>query len=267
MLGVRRRSGRLPTALRGASLDVTAGELPPLRCDLLMVALTPDAPDAAGYRRTYLEGTARVLRAVERSGHRPRRAVLVSSSSVFGDVTGEVDETTAPRPDRSQARILLETEQVFRTALPHGTVARLSGIYGPGRTRLIESVRAGTVTDAGRWTNRIHRDDAAAAIAGLLTTTPEAESVVIVTDDEPAPLGEVAAWLADRMGVPSPPGLDGPSAPHGKRLRNTRLRAAGLAPSYPSYREGYTAVLAAEGPDRRPPADRPHQRARSARPE
>ena len=51
------------------------------------------------------------------------------------------------------------------------TSLRLGGIYGPGRTRLIESVRSGRAAirpGAPRFGNRIHRDDAAGALAHLI---------------------------------------------------------------------------------------------------
>ena len=47
-----------------------------------------------------------------------------------------------------------------------GVTLRLGGIYGPGRTRLLESVRAGRAAydpRGPRYTNRIHRVDAASA--------------------------------------------------------------------------------------------------------
>jgi len=67
------------------------------------------------------------------------------------------------------------------------------------------------------------------------------ERLYLGTDDEPAQLGDVAAFLADRLGAPAPPQAD-PTRGHGKRLSSARLRATGWAPTYPSHREGYAAV-------------------------
>jgi nucleoside-diphosphate-sugar epimerase len=61
------------------------------------------------------------------------------------------------------------------------------------------------------------------------------------TDDEPAQLGDVAAFLAERLGAPAPPPAD-PARGHGKRLSNARLRSTGWAPEYPTYREGYAGT-------------------------
>jgi nucleoside-diphosphate-sugar epimerase len=132
-------------------------------------------------------------------------------------------------------------EEAFHERLPHGTVLRLSGLYGGSSTRLLDQERSGGITDPHRWTNRIHREDAAAAVVHLLTMGLPPESLYLGTDDAPAQLGDVAAYLAERLGAPAPPPAD-PEQGHGKRLSNTRLRATGWEPARPSYREGYARL-------------------------
>jgi nucleoside-diphosphate-sugar epimerase len=133
---------------------------------------------------------------------------------------------------------LLAAEELFGERLPDGTVLRLSGLYGGSSTRLLDQVLAGRVEDPHRWTNRIHRLDAADAVVHLLTRPELPERLYLGTDDEPAQLGDVTAFLAERLGAPTPPAAD-PARGHGKRLSNARLRATGWRPSRPSYREGY----------------------------
>jgi nucleoside-diphosphate-sugar epimerase len=134
--------------------------------------------------------------------------------------------------------MLLEAEGLFSARIPHGTVLRLSGLYGGPPGRLHARVLAGDIAEPNRWTNRIHRDDAATAVVHLLTVAQAPDPLYIGTDDEPALLGDVAAHLAHRLGAPAPPATDVARAT-GKRLSNVRLRATGWAPAYPSYREGY----------------------------
>jgi nucleoside-diphosphate-sugar epimerase len=101
--------------------------------------------------------------------------------------------------------------------------------------------------DPPSFTNRIHRDDCAGALAHLLGRRLAGEvvpPVVLASDDEPAPLAEVAAWLADRLDVARPPDMPtDPAAPRNKRCRNERLRNLGYTLQYASYREGYEHVL------------------------
>ena len=95
-----------------------------------------------------MDGLAHVLDALERDGVTPRRVLFVSSTAVYGDAGGGwVDESTTPAPGGFSGRILREAEELLRSRL-RGTgtapvVLRLGGIYGPGRTRLIDQVRGG----------------------------------------------------------------------------------------------------------------------------
>jgi nucleoside-diphosphate-sugar epimerase len=251
VVGWRRSAGKLPSRIEGASVDLK-GELPPIPrdTDVVVIALTADGRSEAAYRATYFDGTANVLSALERDGVTPQRIVFVSSTAVYGnDDGGWIDERTAPSPSTPTGAVLQETEQLLADRAPQAVQLRLSGIYGPARTRLIDQVRNGTVRPGGapHWTNRIHRDDAAAAIvhiAGL----EAAAGAYLGTDDEPALLTDVQDFLAAEMGMP--PTLAGDAVGHeatGKRCSNALLRASGFALTYPTYREGYRAVLRGAG--------------------
>jgi nucleoside-diphosphate-sugar epimerase len=242
VLALRRNADRVPAPLRGRSVDLTreAPDLQGVRARLLVVALTARPRSEEAYRATYVEGMGRVLDALARGGDVPERAVLVSSTAVHGagDLPPLQDETTPASPTDGPGRMLLAAEELFGERLPDGTVLRLSGLYGGSSTRLLDQVLAGRVEDPHRWTNRIHRLDAADAVVHLLTRPELPERLYLGTDDEPAQLGDVTAFLAERLGAPTPPAAD-PARGHGKRLSNARLRATGWRPSRPSYREGY----------------------------
>lgn len=253
VLGLRRRATLLPDPIRGLSRDLTRPfALPtvdPVR--ILVVASAPGGRDLDTYRRTYLDGLGNVLDALTAGGHRPDRVLLVSSTGVYGVDDGSwVDESTPAVPMRSTGRILLEAEQYLHERIPHGVVLRLAGIYGPGRTRLIDQVEAGeaVVPEPDVHTNRIHRDDAAAAIVHLLTGDDDPPSRLIGVDDEPALKGDVLRFLAAELGHPDPPSAPVDRRRGGdKRCRNAALRATGFAFAHPDYRSGYRAVLAGRG--------------------
>ncbi|GAA4679031.1 NAD(P)H-binding protein [Nocardioides nanhaiensis] len=245
VLALRRRADLVPAPLQALSVDLTAEtpSLPSLDLRYLVVALTARPRSEESYRATYVEGLRRALDAVEAAGKRPERAVLVSSTGVYGEVPDGtlVDEDLEPTPADGPARMLLESERLFAERLPGGTVLRCSGLYdGAAPSRMVERVAAGEVDDVERWTNRIHRDDAAAAAVHLLTRDDPPADVYLGNDDEPALLGEVAAEIARRIGAPAPPAAD-PARAHGKRISNARLRATGWEPQYPSHREGYAS--------------------------
>jgi nucleoside-diphosphate-sugar epimerase len=253
--GLRRSPGVLPAAIRPLAGDLTADDgIPPLPTDLdLVVHAAAGARGADGYRALYREGLRRVLEAVAATGASPR-VLFVSATSVYGVTDGaEVDETTPTDPTSDTGAVLVEAEQLLHDAPFHTTALRLAGIYGPGRTRLVDQVRDGSarLPQLPVHTNRIHRDDAAAAAVHLLTGVAEPAATYVGVDDEPADKAQVLRFLADELGVPHPP----PAGPGDrtrrrggdKRCRNTRLRATGWVPSYPTYREGYRAILAGEG--------------------
>lgn len=243
--GVRRDVSALPHQIEGCAADLATDTLPDLPADLLVIALAPDQRDGAGYRHTYVDAMRRGLEAVRRAGV-PQRAVLVSSTSVYGDLEGDLDEETALAPTTDRARVLLEAEALFHELLPHGSVLRLSGLYGTPGNRLVRQVRAGESKDPGRWTNRMHRDDAAAAVVHLLTQAQAPAGLYVGTDDEPCAAGVVRDFVADELGIARPT-QTGVTDPVGRRMINARLRSSGLALQYPTFREGYRAQLELDG--------------------
>lgn len=257
VVGWRRSPEKLPAAIEGSAADLSAAELPPVPADTtaVVVAVAADSPTEAAYRAAYVDGLSHVLDALERDGVTPRRVLFVSSTAVYGDADGGwVDEGTTPAPGGFSGRILREAEELLTNRL-RGTgtapvVLRLGGIYGPGRTRLIDQVRGGTAVIPAdpRYTNRIHRDDAAGAIVHLCTMAEEPAPVYLGVDDDPAELGDVLRFLASELGLEVPPSGSADEARGGnKRCSNALLRGTGFSLAYPTFREGYRDILAGVG--------------------
>ena len=252
VLGWRRSPEKLPEGITGQAADLT-GELPriPAGTDVVVIAVAARERTEAAYRAAYVDGTANVLDALERDGVRPRRILFVSSTAVYGDADGGwVDESTPPAPASVTGAVILEAEQLLHDRRPDAVVLRLSGIYGPGRTRLIDSIVDGTaVVPAGtQLTNRIHRDDAAAAIVHLSTTVSNPAPLYVGVDEEPVELAEVLGFLAGELGRTLPDPAPASSSRGGnRRLSNSLLAGTGFEFTYPTYREGYRAVLAGTG--------------------
>ena len=242
-----------PTSLRAALAEVEHGGI-----DAVVYAAAAGRGDAQSYRRTYVEGLRNVIEWAGAQGMRPPSVLFTSSTAVYAQSDGEwVDETSATEPTQFSGSLMLEAESLLAGSAGGGTVLRLGGIYGPGRTRLIDNVRSGRASiraGAPRWTNRIHREDAAGALhhllARLLANAP-VDPVYIGVDDEPADEADVLRWLATRLGAPAPPvaadaETDVPPtgrAATNKRCRNRRLRESGYDCRFPTYREGYGALI------------------------
>lgn len=284
VVGWRRSPDKIPPGIEGVGVDLSSGELPPLPAETtaVVVSLAADSPTEEAYRAAYVDGLGHVLDAVDAAraagAGAPDRIVFVSSTAVYGDAGGgRVDENTTPDPGGFSGRIMLEAENLLASRL-RGTgitpvVLRLGGIYGPGRTRLIDQVRGGNavVPAESRFTNRIHRDDAAAAIVHLCTMDEEPGPLYLGVDNDPAELGDVLRFLATEMGLPLPapeepsrgeasgdgpsrgepsrsePSQGEPSRGGNKRCSNSRLLGTGFTFHYPTFREGYQALLAGIG--------------------
>lgn len=257
VVGWRRSPEKLPPDIEGTAADLTR-PLPrlPDGTDVIVVTAAAGERSEAAYRAAYLDGVANVLAAVEREmagGHRtvPPKLLFVSSTAVYGDSDGGwLDEDSPATPATATGRIILAAEELLHDRLPHAVVLRLAGIYGPGRTRLIDQVRSGTATlpQSTQYTNRIHRDDAAAAIVHLTTNVPAPAPTYIGVDSEPSGLDEVLLFLAGELRLPDPPPGDADRTRGGaKRLSNALLLSTGFQFRYLTFREGYRAVLAGQG--------------------
>jgi electron-transferring-flavoprotein dehydrogenase len=231
---------RVPAAASGDGVSWLAADLVsgagldalPATPDAVVVAVAPDERSEAAYRALYLDGVARAL---VRFKALPR-LVFVSSTAVYGEGAGEwIDEDTAPSPPAFNGQVLLEAEASAARFATRATALRLSGLYGPGRDFLR---RSALQVSAGRrhWSNRIHIDDAAAAVS-LLLDVPTPPSLLLGNDDAPALQWQVMNFLRAPVGLPPLPEPGGPVS--GRRIANARLRALGWVPQYPSYREGY----------------------------
>jgi len=254
--GLRRHPGELPAPIEPlaadladpASLGACLGTLhrPP---DWVVYAAAAGGFSDERYRAAYVDGPRHLLAALTAAGASPRRLVFTSSTGVYAHSGGEwVDEDSPTEPEHFSGSRLLEGERLLLDSPLEVVVARLGGIYGPGRTRLIERVRRGEESCGDgppSWTNRIHRDDAAGAAAHLLAL-PEVHPVYNVVDEEPAQRCAVARWMAERLGVAPPAPGDGGgerTQRSNKRVSSRRLQESGYRFLYPTYREGYGALL------------------------
>jgi nucleoside-diphosphate-sugar epimerase len=242
--GVRRQVDALANGIRPWRIDLTdpaSFDAPPAAFDYLFYTASADRRDEAHYRSVYVDGLRDLLNALRVAGCPLRRIFFTSSTAVYGQSEGEwVDENSTTEPPGFNGRVLLEAEAIVREAAETGINVRLSGIYGPRRTRLVRKVRDEEATATGSWTNRIHVEDCAGALHHLMRLGyPEA--LYLGTDDEPATTADVVEWLSAELDAPAPP--EGPTDRLNKRCRNARLRETGYRFEYPTFREGYRPIV------------------------
>lgn len=236
VVAVRRRDVPTVEGVRHLRADLASGEgfaRLPRRPDAMVFCAAPEQRDEAGYRTLYVDGLRRLLDVLD-----VPRLIFVSSTAVYAEDAGEwVDEDTPARATAFNGRVLLEAEHEL-AGHAGGIALRLSGLYGPGREMLLRRAREGGAGSA-RWSNRIHVQDAAAALSHLLDR-PDPRPLYLGNDDEPALEHAVLAWLRAREGLPPVPAAKGPES--GRRVSNDRLRASGWVPVYPDFRRGYAGL-------------------------
>jgi nucleoside-diphosphate-sugar epimerase len=240
-------------AFRADLLDVDGLRALPSRIDVVFYMASAGGGDDRAYRSAYVDGLRYLLAALE--GHPIRRFLYTSSTGVYAQSAGEwVDEDSPAEPGHFSGRRLLEGEHLLLWSRFPATVVRLAGIYGPGRSRLVERVRQGEAVVPGGapvYANRIHRDDCAGVLRHLMALENPA-CLYAAADHEPADLATVLRWIAERLGVPPPRVEAGETgARYGrtsnKRVRNGRLLATGYRFRYPTFREGYGKMIARDG--------------------
>ncbi len=206
--------------------------------DVVIHCASSGGGGAESYRRIYLEGARNLLTVL-----RPDRFIYTSSTSVYAQTDGEwVDEESAAEPEHETGQILRQTEEFVRQN--GGLVARLAGIYGPGRSALLRkflSDDAKIEEGGGRYLNQAHRDDIAAALVHL-ATIPNESQIVNVVDHEPRTQRECYEWLARKLGRPLPPSVARAArrkrGASNKRVSNRKLRTLGWEARFPTFEAG-----------------------------
>ncbi len=237
-------AGRLAAeGIRGIPCDISqrsAVDALDLRgADALIHCASSGRGGADACRAVFLGGCRNLLEALT-----PRRFLFTSSTSVYAQTDGSiVDETSPAEPPGETGRILRASEDLVLQN--GGIIARLAGIYGPGRSVLLRKFLSGEAvieSDGTRIVNQVHRDDIATALLAIIERG--SPGVFNVCDNTPLPQRELYAWLARHFARPLPPaGPINPNRKRGwtsKRVSNSKLRALGWQPRWPSF---FDAVL------------------------
>jgi len=128
------------------------------------------------------------------------------------------------------------------------TVLRYSGIYGPGRTRMIDRVRNGQCTpeNTETYTNRIHVADCAGFLAHLVLHNSPPE-LVIGSDSNPATANDVESFIAQQLGIKKRYADANDKKPKriagSKRCSNALMLNSGYKLQHPDFRTGYQQLI------------------------
>jgi nucleoside-diphosphate-sugar epimerase len=179
----------------------------------------------------------------------------ISSTGVYGDRTGVIDDTTPlPNPLNARSERLLAGENAYR---PFGaTILRSPAIYGKERGLHCRILRGDhrIPGDGSQTLSRIHVEDLAALILASRNVRGE---TFVVGDLEPSPHIDVVRFVCENYGLPLPPFAplsDLPDSLRANRAIDARraLRELGVTLRYPSSREGMAKEREPYRADQRP---------------
>ena len=250
--GLRRDISKIPDSITPIQADL-ATPTPDLPNNLDYVFYTASAgkyKDTA-YYLAYVSGVKHLLK--DLADQNLKRFFFISSTSVFGQNDGqEVDETSPTSDANFSTKRLLEGEELVQQSAFPATVVRFGGIYGPGRTHLIDLVQQGKahcMEDV--WSNRIHSADCVGLLKHLLELNEQnpnsVDSLYVGVDSAPTPLCEIYDWLAEELCVPDVEHMEPKESSRqmrsNKRISNKKILESGYRFIYPDYQSGYRALL------------------------
>ncbi|VAW46374.1 Nucleoside-diphosphate-sugar epimerases [hydrothermal vent metagenome] len=252
VFGLRRNVELLPDCIQPveANLTMPIDNLPPNIDYVFYMASAGKYKDCA-YYQAYVLGLKNLISALQ--NHPIKKLFFISSSSVFGQCNGEQVSEACPTDDSIfSTKRLLEGEEIAFNSNLNATVVRFGGIYGPGRTHLIDLIKEGKAhCMEGVWSNRIHSEDCAGMLAYLLEqneVNPErVESLYAGVDNQPTLSCEVHDWLSEQLSAPEPDRKEPSEASRlmrsNKRISNAKIRTLGYEFKYPTYKEGFLGFL------------------------
>ena len=126
-------------------------------CDTLVVSIPPKF--RKGEAEAFIPKIESIISAITRSGI--KQVIYTSSTGVYGDHQGIVNELNEPKPEDESGRLLLHAEQAFQNQAGFKTtVIRFAGLVGPGRHpgRFFAGRKA--VPNGSSPVNMVHLDDA-----------------------------------------------------------------------------------------------------------
>lgn len=180
-----------------------------------------------------------------------RAVTYISSTGVYGERTGVVDDTTpvdgaeSLRALNERAARMLAAEAQYRAV--GATVLRCPGIYGPSRGLHVRILRGEhrIPGDGSRTLSRIHVEDLASFVLAAAQVRGE---TYVVGDLEPARHIDVVRFVCASYGVALPPSVPWESVHESLRADRSvdasrALRELQVCLRYPSYRQGMLGAV------------------------
>ena len=229
--------------LKNEAIDVIKSVNP----EIIIYAVSADTQSVESYQDHYVAGLKKTYAALLELDHF-KHLFFVSSTRVYGQKTTKIlSELDIAEPSDYGGEALIEAEAVARQLKDKATILRLSGIYGPNRTRMIQLAQSnpGNWPATNNWSNRIHEEDAARFIVFLMKRImlkEPIEPLYLVTDGIPTKQYDVLTWIRKRLQLTTDT-IEIPILESGKQLQSVLLNQNGFILKYPDFTYGYEAII------------------------
>lgn len=178
---------------------------------------------------------------------RARRIVYISSTGVYGQLSGRVNEVSPVDETNANARARLAAENCWRQM--GAVVLRCPGLYGP-ESGLHLRLPTGTVKipgDGKNFVSRIHLGDLARIILAIFEKGTK-ESLYVIGDMHPSSHLDTISYVCQKLNLALPGFAElsqvNETLRGNRKIDSSRLRTElDLELLYPSYREGYDSIL------------------------
>lgn len=135
--------------------------------DILIINIPPRLR-GKGTKENYVRKVELLIKELEKA--QVPKVIFISSTSVYSDEQGDVNEDTVPLPTSESGKQLLESEKQVRDSSEfESTIIRFGGLIGPDRHPVTMLSGRKNLSGGNAPTNLIHLDDC----IGIITTIIE----------------------------------------------------------------------------------------------
>jgi nucleoside-diphosphate-sugar epimerase len=135
------------------------------QCSIVIICIPPNVRQG---KLDYADNISLIVAAAERSA--VEKIILISTTAIYGDLSGDIDESQALVPLTSKVKLLMEAEQHVLGFSQRGIVLRLAGLVGENRHpgRFFKKDRVISLPNA--QVNLVHQEDVIGIISQLLVS-------------------------------------------------------------------------------------------------
>ena len=173
-------------------------------CDILWIAIPPKTRSGNG--KGYLASISNLIYGTKKQT--VKQVILISSTGVYADINGEINEQSPTNPDALGGKIMLQVEDLLKNETAFTTtIIRFAGLIGPNRHpgRFFGGKK--DIPNGNTPVNLIHLNDCIGLSCAIIDQKAFGHTYNACTPDHPTKK-EFYTKAALRMGLPQPEFLD-----------------------------------------------------------